>query len=83
MINSPLENDALQRAAESAQRAQAGAGARPDDWTRYLETLQMFAADPVALETQGMLVRVAGLVLEAAGLREPVGSVCPTTRIVL
>ena len=76
MINSPLENDALQRAAESAQRAQAGAGARPDDWTRYLETLQMFAADPVALETQGMLVRVAGLVLEAAGLREPVGSVC-------
>ncbi|MBX9716147.1 MAG: flagellum-specific ATP synthase FliI, partial [Burkholderiaceae bacterium] len=76
MINSPLENDALQRAAERAQKAQASVGARPDDWTRYLETLQMFAADPVALETQGMLVRVAGLVLEAAGLREPVGSVC-------
>ena len=45
-------------------------------WQRYLRDLQMFAADPVPLETQGILVKVAGLVLEAAGLREPVGSVC-------
>jgi flagellum-specific ATP synthase len=30
----------------------------------------------VPLETQGLLVRVTGLVLEAAGIRVPVGSVC-------
>jgi flagellum-specific ATP synthase len=48
----------------------------PAAWQRYLSDLQTFAADPVPLETQGILVRVAGLVLEAAGLREPVGSVC-------
>ena len=36
MINSPLENDALQRAALSAQKAQASASGRADDWTRYL-----------------------------------------------
>ena len=76
MINSPIENEALQRATVSAERPQSSAAGRSDDWARYLETLQMFAADPVALETQGMLVRVAGLVLEAAGIREPVGSVC-------
>jgi len=48
----------------------------PAAWQRYLSDMQIFAADPVPLETQGILVRVAGLVLEAAGLREPVGSVC-------
>ena len=47
-----------------------------DKWQRYLRDLQVFAADPIALETQGTLVRVAGLVLEAAGIRVPVGSVC-------
>ena len=45
-------------------------------WHRYLRDLQVFAADPITLETQGTLVRVAGLVLEAAGIRVPVGSVC-------
>src|SRR5437868_13512690 len=61
MITTPLE-------------AQAVAGI--DKWQRYLADLQSFSADPVALETQGTLVRVAGLVLEAAGIRVPVGSVC-------
>ena len=46
------------------------------NWERYLGDLRSFAAEPVALETQGQLVRVKGLVLEAAGLRLPVGSVC-------
>jgi flagellum-specific ATP synthase len=50
--------------------------ARTDDWQRYLQDLQSFAAEPQPLETQGILVRVAGLVLEAAGIRLPVGSVC-------
>ena len=45
-------------------------------WARFLDDLRNFAAEPVALETQGQLVRVKGLVLEAAGLRLPVGSVC-------
>ncbi|HEV7914742.1 MAG TPA: flagellar protein export ATPase FliI [Albitalea sp.] len=50
--------------------------ATADHWHRYLADLQSFSADPVPLETQGLLVRVAGLVLEAAGVRVPVGSVC-------
>ena len=45
-------------------------------WQRYLRDLEVFAADPIPLETQGTLVRVAGLVLEASGIRVPVGSVC-------
>ncbi|MEH0168624.1 flagellar protein export ATPase FliI [Paucibacter sp. JuS9] len=50
--------------------------ARAERWTRYLEDLQAFAANPVPLEPQGKLVRVAGMVLEATGVRVPVGSVC-------
>lgn len=61
MITSPLEKKAL---------------ATAEKWHRYLADMQTFAAEPVALETQGTLVRVAGLVLEAAGIRVPVGSVC-------
>lgn len=61
MITSPLESHAL---------------ATAEKWHRYLQDLQSFSADPVPLETQGLLVRVAGLVLEAAGIRVPVGSVC-------
>jgi len=45
-------------------------------WPRYLADMERFSADPAPLETQGLLVRVAGLVLEAAGVRVPVGSVC-------
>ena len=47
-----------------------------DKWMRYLDDLQNFAGGPVPLETQGTLVKVAGLVLEASGVRVPVGSVC-------
>jgi flagellum-specific ATP synthase len=45
-------------------------------WGRYLVDLQAYAAAPRPLETEGTLVRVTGLVLEAAGVRVPVGSVC-------
>lgn len=51
-------------------------GAMPPDWSRYLDDLRQHAQGPVPLEAQGSLVRVAGLVLEAAGIRMPVGSVC-------
>lgn len=55
---------------------QASDGALPPAWSRYLDDLRQHAAGPVPLEAQGSLVRVAGLVLEAAGIRMPVGSVC-------
>jgi flagellum-specific ATP synthase len=50
--------------------------ATADKWLRYLDELQAFASLPVSLDTQGKLVRVAGLVLEAAGIHVPVGSLC-------
>ncbi len=61
MITSSLESHAV---------------ATADKWHRYLADMESFTADPAPLETQGLLVRVAGLVLEAAGIRVPVGSVC-------
>lgn len=45
-------------------------------WAHYLNDLQAYAAVKAPLQTHGTLVRVAGLVLEAAGVRAPVGSVC-------
>lgn len=48
----------------------------PDRWMRYLDDLHDYASVPLPLEVQGTLVRVAGLVLEAVGIRVPVGSVC-------
>ena len=45
-------------------------------WERFMADMEAFAGDPVPLEAQGLLVRVTGLVLEAAGIRVPVGSVC-------
>ncbi|PPE68471.1 flagellar protein export ATPase FliI [Caldimonas thermodepolymerans] len=46
------------------------------DWQQYMRDLRAFASAPMPLEMQGTLVKVAGLVLEAAGIRVPVGSVC-------
>jgi flagellum-specific ATP synthase len=48
-------------------------------WMRYLDDLHDYASTPVPLATHGTLVRVAGLVLEAAGIRVPVGSLCEVT----
>ncbi|HEX6019050.1 MAG TPA: FliI/YscN family ATPase, partial [Burkholderiaceae bacterium] len=45
-------------------------------WRRYLADLEAHAAVPHDLVSEGILVRVTGLVLEAAGVRAPVGSVC-------
>lgn len=56
--------------------ADATVPAVPAVWQRYLDNLKTHATGPAPLELQGTLVRVAGLVLEAAGLRVPVGSVC-------
>jgi len=51
-------------------------GVALDRWNRFLDDLDACASTPMPLENQGKLVRVAGLVLEAAGLRLPVGAVC-------
>jgi flagellum-specific ATP synthase len=51
-------------------------GGRSDRWQRYLTDLQDYAAVRQPLESVGRLLRVTGLVLEAAGIRVPVGSVC-------
>ena len=52
------------------------AAVRAARWQGFLADLQSFAAEPVGLDVEGRLVRVAGLVLEAVGLKVPVGSVC-------
>jgi flagellum-specific ATP synthase len=49
---------------------------RSDRWQRYLADLKACADLAQPLETEGMLARVTGLVLEASGIRAPVGSVC-------
>lgn len=51
-------------------------GTRAVRWAGFLADLQTYAALPQPLESVGTLVRVTGLVLEAAGVRVPVGSVC-------
>ena len=56
-------------------RPQSGA-VRTARWQRYLADLQNYAALPQPLDSSGTLVRVTGLVLEAAGVRAPVGAVC-------
>ncbi len=49
---------------------------RLQHWPRFLEDMGHYAALPQPLEMEGTLVRVTGLVLEAAGVRAPVGAVC-------
>ncbi len=47
-----------------------------DRWAQYMEDLRTGANVHTPLEARGTLTRLAGLVLEAAGLRVPVGSQC-------
>ena len=71
------DDQILRPAQDDSGRVEAGpAGVATTRWRRYLADLQGAAAEPLPLETQGRLVRVTGLVLEAAGIRVPVGSVC-------
>jgi len=75
VAGAPAEPDPRQ----SAVAAHAGSRtpvARAQRWQRYLADLESYASAAQPLETTGTLVRVAGLVLEAAGVRVPVGSVC-------
>ncbi len=54
----------------------AAAQERRAHWQRYLSDLEAYAALPQPLEMMGRLSRVTGLVLEAAGVRAPVGAIC-------
>jgi flagellum-specific ATP synthase len=45
-------------------------------WDRFAADLRSYADQRPPLPTEGRLVRVTGLVLEAAGVRAPVGAVC-------
>ncbi len=48
---------------------------REQRWSRWMQGLTQLSAQPQPLATEGTLLRVTGLVLEAAGVRAPVGSV--------
>ena len=66
----------LRSAQDDGARAAVASSSVTSKWRRYLADLQTATGEPLPLETQGRLVRVTGLVLEAAGIRVPVGSVC-------
>ena len=48
----------------------------PGTWSAYLANARQAVQAGTALEVRGTLTRLAGLVLEASGLRMPVGSQC-------
>lgn len=61
---------------EDSTTITAGSGVRSERWKRFLCQLEDHFNTPLPLEGIGTLTRVAGLVLEAGGLRVPVGTVC-------
>ena len=52
---------------------------QPAAWRQFLEGARGMVREGSALEVRGTLTRLAGLVLEASGLRIPVGSQCLVT----
>ena len=48
----------------------------PSAWTRFMDDARERVAEGVPLETRGTLTRLTGLVLEAVGIKVPVGSQC-------
>ena len=48
----------------------------PSAWTRFMDDARGRVAEGAPLETRGTLTRLTGLVLEAVGIRVPVGSQC-------
>ncbi len=51
----------------------------PAKWQQFLDHARTDALQSNALEVRGTLTRLAGLVLEASGIRVPVGSQCVVT----
>ena len=48
----------------------------PAAWSRLIDDARARVAEGAPLETRGTLTRLTGLVLEAVGIRVPVGSQC-------
>jgi flagellum-specific ATP synthase len=48
----------------------------PESWRCYLQNCREFVNASNPIQIQGRLTRVAGLIMEAVGLRLPVGSTC-------
>ena len=48
----------------------------PSRWGRFMDDVRTSASVHTPLEVRGTLTRLAGLVLEAVGLKVPVGSQC-------
>ena len=46
------------------------------DWSRFINDARARVSEGITLEVRGTLTRLTGLVLEAAGIRVPVGSQC-------
>ena len=67
---------AVADAADLAQPAAATLSVRAQRWRHFLDDLSALASVTAPLPAHGTLVRVTGLVLEAAGVRAPVGAVC-------
>ncbi len=51
-------------------------GIQGEAWERFIADARARAAERMPLESRGTLTRLTGLVLEAAGIRVPVGSQC-------
>ena len=77
LLSAPVLGPAAAEPAPAANpsRTPSLPSARQQRWTHYLDDLQAYAAVRAPLQTHGTLVRVTGLVLEAAGVRAPVGAV--------
>ena len=71
----PPEDTLMPEQAQAQEQPLPLQSARQQRWLHYLADLEAYAAVSLPLQTHGTLVRVTGLVLEAAGLRAPVGSV--------
>ena len=56
--------------------AAASTYATSHHWKAFLHRMEALASRPQPLEAQGVLERVAGLVLEASGLKVPLGTIC-------
>lgn len=56
--------------------ATAASSATSNRWNDFLRLSHLYATQHTPLEVSGRLTRLAGLVLEAQGLRVPVGSQC-------
>jgi flagellum-specific ATP synthase len=61
---------------ESAMPDPADVAAETAAWADFLGAAHGRVRPPVPLETRGTLTRLTGLVMEAAGIRVPVGSQC-------